>query len=74
MAKIPEDQIESGSGIKDWVTSEFFGKDAATVGDKVDNYRRQFPPQGYDTHTLTGPRLSSLGYWWARVRRYSTCS
>jgi len=71
---IPEDQVESGAGVRDWVTATFYGKDAMEVTVKIKNYHDEYPVQGYDTHIQLGPRESSLGYWWTRVRRFSTCS
>ena len=71
---IPEDQEESGSGVRNWVDAAFFGKDAAEVTTKIKNFHDKYPTQGYDTHIIVGPRESPEGYWWTKVRRFSTCS
>jgi len=71
---IPKDQIESGSGIRAWVNATFYGASKAEVERKVKDYFAYYPPQGYDTHTKTGPsRPAGKKYWSAHVVRYSTC-
>jgi hypothetical protein len=72
--KIPEDEVESGSGVKKWVNATFYGKDEAEVNAKRQKYFDQYPPRGYDTHTITIPTHMAEGYWLCRVSRYSTCS
>ena len=71
---IPEDQVGSGSGIRAWVESVFYGADAMAVTVKLKKYFNEYPPQGYDTQIMFGPQESLEGFWYTRVRRYSTCS
>lgn len=73
MKVIPKDVVQSGYGVRCWVTAAFFGSTKEQVKNKIDNYFESWPPQGYDTHILVNPSKSIDGFWWARVRRFSTC-
>lgn len=71
---MPEDIIDSGAGQRRWVNCTFFGETLGAVADKVNAYKREYPPQGYDTHTV-GKKIHKHpdGYYYANVKRWSTC-
>ena len=71
---IPKDKIESGSGFRGWVNATFYGTNEGEVRKKLKDYYREYPPQGYDTHTKRSPQqVPGKEYWWAHVVRYSSC-
>jgi len=70
---VPEDEIESGSGRRCWVNCTFYGETQGEVAKKRKNYFEFYPPQGYDTQTIDNIRKHPDGYWYVKVRRWSTC-
>jgi len=72
---IPEDQVESGTGVRDWVTATFYGKDAMEVTVKIKNYHDEYPVQGYTQQILhTGAKVGGpSNRQQRRQRRRSLC-
>lgn len=71
--EMPKDIIGSGDGLRCWVFATFFGATKPEIMKKAEDYCAQYPPQGYDTHTVVPPELTKGGYWLTKLRRYSTC-
>jgi hypothetical protein len=72
---VPEDIIESGSGIRDWVNCTFFGDTVDGVAAKRTDYFKKYPPQGYDTHAKSKAIARHPdGYYYIKITRWSTCS
>ena len=70
---IPKDIIGHGAGYRKWVNCTFYGETIEEVQKKKANYFAEYPPQGYDTHTEGGITKHPDGYYWLRIRRWSTC-
>ena len=71
---VPEDIVESGSGFKGWVNCTFYGDSIEEVAEKKSQYFKEYPPQGYDTQTLTNVAQHPDGYYYIKIKRWSTCS
>ena len=72
--EVPKDYIESGSGKRfGWVFCHFHGATIEEVKKKKKNYFAQYPPQGYDTHTMGDIYRHPDGYYSLKVQRWPTC-
>jgi len=71
---VPEDVIQHGYGERRWVNCTFYGETQIEVIAKRQEYFNQYPPQGYDTHTEGSINHHPDGYYYIRVRRWSTCN
>jgi len=71
---VPKDKAETGAGLHCWVNCTFYGDTLGEVADKVIVYKREYPTQRYDTHTV-GKKIHKHpdGYYYAKVKRWSTC-
>lgn len=70
---VPADKIESGSGQRGWVYCTFYGATLEEVKQKRANYFKEYPPQGYDTHTPNNIYKHPDGYYAVTVKRWSSC-
>jgi len=71
--KLPKDEIETGSGSRRWINCTFYGKTMEEVAAKRKAYLKQYPPQGYDTHTVGNIFRHPDRYYFVRMKRWSTC-
>ena len=71
---VPEYYIESGSGQRyGWIFCHFYGETIEEVAAKKDKYFKEYPPQGYDTHTMGNIYKHPDGYYALKVQRWPTC-
>ena len=70
---VPPDEIESGAGVRKWVNCTFYGDTIDEVKAKKKDYFENYDPRGYDTHTLGNITKHPDGYYYLKVRRWSTC-
>lgn len=70
---IPKDEVGCGDGRRCWVMAKFYGASALEVTKKITDYFEHWRPEGYSTHITKTPHESPEGYWYATVKRYSTC-
>lgn len=70
---LPKDKVGSGSGRHDWVNCTFYGEELEDVAAKKKAYFDEYPPRGYDTHTVGNITKHPDGYYFLHVKRWSSC-
>jgi hypothetical protein len=70
---LPKDIIPSGASQRGWVDCTFYGETLQDVSHKKQNYFDRYPPQGYDTHSTSPIARHPDGYYYIKVRRWSSC-
>lgn len=70
---IPKDQVGTGAGSRGWVNAVFYGETIEEVQKKKAKYFAEYPPQGYDTHSDGSIARHPDGYYYLRVKRWSSC-
>jgi hypothetical protein len=70
---VPKDAVGSGSGVRGWVHATFYGEDMEEVEKKRKRYLEEYPPQGYDTHTIGSIVKHPDGYYYVQMKRWASC-